>query len=223
MRTLRLLLMVGVIALVACDRVEVEVSLPGYQPGNGFTLPKAYAVGQNVSFLATEYSYPDAGGKYPGATSTTAPSRFTWTSSDPTVASVAGGVVRMLKVGAAKITVTTANDDAEFFVKVVVPPASVEATPENLEIGVGEKAWITVTARDNSGATLKSISSGTGLLELLPLDLATNYRNPIAALTDSDEKRIALFGMRTGTVRVKLLCTVYGAHLLADTVTITVR
>jgi hypothetical protein len=78
-RPARILALVATAALVvACEHFEVEVSLPGYTPGDGSILPKAYMIGQTVPFLATEFEFPEAGGKYGGVTSLTKPSHFTW-------------------------------------------------------------------------------------------------------------------------------------------------
>jgi hypothetical protein len=225
LRTAQVLALAASAALVvACEHVEIEVSLPGYTPGDGSVLPKAYAVGQSVPFLATECDFPEAGGKYCGITSVSDPSHFTWSSDDPTIALPrSGGHVEMLRVGTTKIHVQSASTQESFFVKVVPAVASVSVSPSSVEIAVGELAWFTLTSRDAGGTVVDAVSVRTGLLQMLPLDLDVNYRNPIAGVSSSDDTRIALYGMRPGIVRVRAWAPVYGAHLLGDTVTVTVR
>ena len=83
----------------------------------------------------------------------------TWTSSDASVASVSGGVVKAVKEGSASITATAGGKSASCSVKVspnVVAVTGVSLNQKDLTLKVGETAQLTATVTPDN-ATDKTV------------------------------------------------------------------
>lgn len=79
---------------------------------------------------------------------------ITWSSSDQSIATVAGGVVTGVKPGGATITAAVGTVQSTAAVTVIAPAASVEVTPPTATIVIGGTTQLTATIKDAGGNVL---------------------------------------------------------------------
>lgn len=79
---------------------------------------------------------------------------ITWSSSDQSVATVAGGVVTGVKPGGATITAAVGTVQSTAAVTVIAPVASVEVTPPTATIVIGGTTQLTAAVKDAGGNPL---------------------------------------------------------------------
>ena len=77
-----------------------------------------------------------------------------WSISDPSVATVAGGVVTAVKVGSATITAAVGSVKGTAAVTVIAAVASVTLSPNPANFVVGQTNQLTATLKDAGGATI---------------------------------------------------------------------
>ncbi|HEY2067459.1 MAG TPA: Ig-like domain-containing protein [Gemmatimonadaceae bacterium] len=79
---------------------------------------------------------------------------LTWTSSDPTVASVASGTVQGLKAGTTTIRATDGTINGDATLTVLVPVSDVVVTPSPTIVLINQTAQLTAALHDAAGATI---------------------------------------------------------------------
>ncbi len=146
----------------------------------------------------------------------------TWSSSDPTVATVsANGTVKGVKAGICVITCTSTVDPAIFNsvpMEVVQLVTRIDITTPALTIKVGETgrlAW-TVSPEDatNKNVTLSSSNKGVATVDQDGTVHALKRGSVNITVKASDGSN------RSGTLKVNVIQPVYGVHMKNDTVTV---
>lgn len=134
-------------------------------------------VGSRVALVATARDATGTELAYP---------TFTWTSSDPRVASVASGTVSGLEPGTARISAISQGVTATATVTVTAPVASVVVTPSYASLGIGEQVQLRATVLDETGE---------------PVDVPVHWfsSSPTSAPVDSDGR---VTGVAKGEVTI---------------------
>lgn len=102
-------------------------------------------VGKTSTFTATP---KDADG------ATVTGKSIAWSSSDPAIATVSGGVVTAVKPGSATITAAVGTVKGTAAVTVAAPVATIEVTPATATIVIGGTSQLTATLKDAGGNVL---------------------------------------------------------------------
>lgn len=206
---------------------RVDVFTEGYTPlRGGSPVPVAFVTNQVVTFVAREsdqnfFSDCDCEAI---TTSKEFPSYFSWESDNPEVAKVVSpGKVQMLAVGFARLRVSTVNEFREMLVHVVPAISDVRVGAKNAELALNSIGWVSVVAYDDHGGRVPGIGVTEGSVWLTPEDLDANFTNPVASYSGVAGDSVAVYGLRTGTIRFIASLPVFGAHTLRDTVTIVVK
>jgi hypothetical protein len=203
---------------VTFDRAE------GYADPRGSSPPRLYQLGETVTFVARE-EYYEADCHDPAGPSDTDPDAYTWSSSDPSVASVvAPGQVNFASLGPFQLTVSTSHDQEQLDGRVVARVASIRITPASATINAGENVSFLVEALDENGQVIPDIkrSMDAVRIEQPPYDSS----NPIAENTvssDIHDERFVYHGYRPGTVVLTARLPIYGAQHHTATATLVVR
>jgi hypothetical protein len=142
--------------------VSVQVATAAPSPRSIVVTPSTVAlvVGQNATVTARLY---DAQG---AAIATPPPGyEITWSSSQPSIATVQNGIVTGVAAGQATVTARAGSlTPAAVQVQVAVPagsgPVSISVSPSNVALKVGENATVTATLRDAQGAPIPSPPPG---------------------------------------------------------------
>lgn len=159
--------------------------LLGCRPGVGVSGPGHYylAVGDTGTFRASAYT----GLFFPGDaayTSVTAPGRFRWRSSDPTVAEVsAAGLVTARAPGRARIEAETGGVRHGQELTVEPPAAALALHVSRDSVRVGDTVRLTVTALDSAGRSIRGVYVYTYLATFRARGVPTGERRNGPAVT----------------------------------------
>jgi hypothetical protein len=219
------------VTVVSCHdplgQYRVDVFTDGYiPPRGGSAVPVAFVVNQIVTFVAREsdQNYFSDCDCEAITTSKEYPTYFAWESDNPEVAKVVSpGKVQMVAVGVAKLKVSTMREFREMLVRVVPAISEVRVGVKNAELALNSIGWVSVVAYDDHGGRVPGIGVTEGSVWLTPEDLDANFTNPVASYSGAAGDSVAVYGLRTGTIRFIASLPVFGAHKLRDTVTIVVK
>lgn len=137
------------LALTACGGADGPSTPP--DPGVNVSQvrvsgPASLDEGQTVTLQATAMT---------AAGTVVAAATFTWTSSDPTIATVAGGRVVGVKAGNATIAATSGSASGSIAIVVKpVPVGSITIVPATPTLTVGQSVQLSAVTKDSSGGTL---------------------------------------------------------------------
>ena len=215
------------VSLVGCDLTGVyyvNARLTDYSVVGFGGLPRAYQLGDTVTFLAEE-SYAQGSRGSPAGPSSTSPEKYSWQSTDGSVAQmIAPGRVRFRSLGRAFVSVRSGRASTEFEVNVVPRVAAVRITPVAAVIRVGDTVSFQVTGLDSTGRVIPEINRLNKTAVILQPDLPANSSNPIAASIETQDVTRYLYGSwRPGVVTLIGMMPIYRVSSLRATALLEVR
>ncbi len=153
------------------------------------------AIGESRTFTATVLDATGAPIQSPN---------ITWTSSDPAVATVSGGVASAKRAGSATITASIdGKSDAATFI--VAPVARLLLVlSDKSQIRVGESATISAAFADNNGNV---ISATTASFTVTPPGVAQLSGGTLTGLQVGTARITAVAGLLTGTLDIRVIGT----------------
>ena len=146
-----------------CSGKKAECKVTVIVPVSGIALDKTeltVAVGETSALKAT---VAPADATY---------QNITWTSSNPTIATVDNGIVRALKAGTTTITAECSGKKAECKVTVIIPVTGISLDKSELTVAVGENATLKATITP-SNATNNTITWTSSNADVATVDNGT--------------------------------------------------
>jgi hypothetical protein len=213
--------LVALVTLSACLDEDYELAVSVGPTGTGLR-PLGYQLGDTVQFVAAEIVSAKSRYGPTGPTSADDPARFSWASSNSSVADMIGpGRFVMRGTGEDSIAVETATVRHVFRIVVVPRVTSLRLAPHDATIDIGETVTMDVDPLDAGGNVISSIKSIPRMIIARPSPSASGV---YAVLMDgSDLPPFVLHGVQSGTGRVPVVLNIYRPNMLGDTAIVVVR
>jgi len=144
----------------------------------------------------------------------------TWTSSNPAVATVAGGVVTGVKVGTATVTASSEGKSGTAAVTVAgIPVGSVTVSPASKSLLVTQNFALSVTVKDTTGAVVTDrpvtwSSSNTSVATVSAAGVVTAVAPGSATITATSETKSGTSAVTVSPVPVSLVVVQPGQDTL---------
>lgn len=216
-------LWVALAASTGCPSHQLFVALADKR-----AVPAWYETGDIVDLVAREIII-EGGNEPDPPSSTEAPDRYQWKSSNPLIVAVLSrGRLRMLDTGQAFITVTSPATSTNVSVNVMPRISTLRLTPDSTAIGIGESATLLIEPLDATGQVIQAYSvtalppphgRGARLLALKTVGPS----GVVSTAPPVGYDQWSAVGLTRGTVRLAAFTSLFNGARLGDTAKVVVR